>query len=621
MCGIAGYVGPSLDESILKAMGRALAHRGPDEAAYRILGACGLAHTRLRVIDLSPAAAQPMCNEDGSLWIVFNGEIYNFHSLARELRALGHCFKSRSDTEVILHGYESWGLDIFRRLRGMFALALWDERKLELVLARDRIGKKPLYYANDSGRFIFGSELPAFKCAGHMDLRLSQSGFSQYLEYGYVQSPGSILDGVKRLPAGHLAIWRTGQFRTEPFSALLPVSPKPPCRHGDAVEAAAGLLEVLQDAVACRLESDVPLGCFLSGGIDSSLVASLASEKMSGTLQTYTVGFENSKMNEAPYAAQVAAHLGTHHHELVITENTLLSEFEQILGAAPEPIGDDSFVPTYLICRETRKEATVVISGDGGDELFGGYPKYRQYLTARRLQHLPIPWKMLSQLPLGDSGKKVCDAVATADSKELARWLSTLWKRQELPLISRQYSSVVADLFDRCWGARSDFPPLERWMLTDMETYLEGDILSKVDRASMAVGLEVRSPLLDQHFVEQVLTWSSHADPVGGGKNILKMLLARYVPEALFDRSKQGFGLPVEEWFRGSLRKLLLHYTEPARISRRGLLDPDFLKSIVDQHLSGRRNFARKLYAILAFEIWADHFFGPGTPLASFNVR
>jgi asparagine synthase (glutamine-hydrolysing) len=619
MCGIAGYIdlGRPPGEETLRAMERALSHRGPDEGSIWQGGPCGLVHRRLRIIDLSPAAAQPMPNEDATLWVVFNGEIYNYRPLREELLKLGHRFKSRSDTEVILHGYESWGCEVFARLRGMFAIALWDIPKQQVVLARDRLGKKPLFYAADRERLVFGSELPVFKCIPGLPLRISTRALAEYVEFGYVQSPASILEGIQRLPAGSMAVWGSGLWRHEPFWTL-PEAPAMPRCAGSAAEAATALEQPLADAVRCRLESDVPLGCFLSGGIDSSLVAALAHKSLSSPLKTYTVGFKDSVMDESVHARKIAEHLGTEHHELMVSGQSMLAEFEDILARAPEPIGDDSFVPTFLISRETRRHVTVALSGDGGDELFAGYDKYRQFAAARRLKsRVPLPWGAVHALPLGDRFQKSAEALSMADACSLARWLSSLWKRGEV----RELLAVAPpddqgpDAFDRRWGLRETYTDVERWMLTDMETYLEGDILTKVDRASMAVGLETRSPFLDSEFIGLALGWACRADPAQGGKNILRKLLARHVPEALFLRPKHGFGLPVAEWFRGALRPLLERQTAPNRLGRQGLFNAEPIARAVAQHLSGRRNFARKLHAIVAFEVWAERFFGADTTL------
>jgi asparagine synthase (glutamine-hydrolysing) len=619
MCGIAGYIDFERppEETMLRAMEHCLTHRGPDEGRTWQRGPCGLAQRRLKIIDLSPSAAQPMSNEDQRLWLVFNGEIYNFQGLRKELSGLGHRFRSRSDTEVILHGFESWGLNVFQRLHGMFAIAIWDQRASELILARDRVGKKPLFYSRGPTRFVFGSELPVFKCVPDFKLSISKASLREYAEYGYVQSPNSILEGIQRLPAGYIAVWNRTGFRSQSFWSL-PTQMFAPHPHDNSQEAAAALKGVLKDSVVNRLQSDVPLGCFLSGGVDSSLVAALAQESLQGKLKTYTVGFENSAMNEAIHARKIAQHLGTEHHELMVDQQSVLAEFESILALAPEPLGDDSFVPTYLISRETRRHVTVAISGDGGDELFAGYKKYHQFATARRWQgRLPIPWQLLSRFPLNDRLRKSLEALTASSPMELARWLSSLWKPQELSqLLSPASGGAVArDVFEESWQARADYSELERWMLVDMETYLEGDILAKVDRASMAVGLEVRSPFLDHQVIEETLKWRCHAESAKGGKAILRTLLAEYLPKKLFLRPKQGFGMPVEQWFRGALRESLLRYTHPKRTEQRGLFNPTLLRAVVQEHLDGRRNFARKLYAIVAFEIWADRFFGEGASL------
>jgi asparagine synthase (glutamine-hydrolysing) len=618
MCGIAGLVDFKFppEEAVLRAMEQTILHRGPDEGAVWSSGAVGLVHRRLRIIDLSPAAAQPMQNEDGRVRVIFNGEIYNFRELRDKLLKLGHTFRSRSDTEVLIHGYESWGSDLLEHLRGMFAFALWDETRRQLLLARDRLGKKPLYYSTAGSRFAFGSELNVFKAIPNWPLRLSATGFQHYVEFGYVQSPDSILESIQRLPAGHCAILDETGLQVRRFWSL-PSSPHGSRLEGGAAEAAEALEPVLRDAVKCRLESDVPLGCFLSGGVDSSLVAALAQECLGSPLKTYTVGFENSALSEAAHARQVARHLGTDHHELKVSPRSVLDQFETILSGAAEPLGDDSYIPTYLVSRETRRFVTVALSGDGGDELFGGYTKYHQWLKARRFQRWPLPWRSLASWAWNDGLFKSASALATGSEQELARWLSSLWKRDELSAVL--VASPVApgaDAFDRAWRARGDYPPTERWMLADMETYLEGDILPKVDRASMAVSLEARSPFLDAWLVEQTLRWKAHASLPQGGKQILKAMLARRLPIEWFERPKQGFGMPIEQWFRAELRTLLQHYTDPARLGRRGLLRAEAIGRAVREHLSGRRNFARKLYAVVAFEIWADRFFGTNAVLA-----
>jgi len=621
MCGIAGYVSwdSSPVASVLWAMEKSVAHRGPDEGSVWFDKYCGFAHRRLRVIDLSPLAAQPMANEIGQLRAVFNGEIYNFPELRKQLEALGHNFKSHSDTEVLLHGYESWGKDLFEKLRGMFAFAIWDEREQRLVFARDRLGKKPFFFSITSGRFVFGSELPVFRHVPDLTLTISPSAFHEYVEFGYVQSPRTILNEIQQLAPGHFGVWdRTGLTITS-FWAL----PECPPVRDETIDVQAGihaLEEQFSDAVACRLIADVPLGCFLSGGIDSSLVAAQAQELVSGRLQTYTVGFEDSSMNEAPHAVGIAQHLGTDHHEILINPQSVIDQFADIFTRTSEPIGDDSFLPTFLISRETRREVTVALSGDGGDELFCGYDKYAQFSAALRLRSVFPAAARTATLALvgqrgGDRITKSLEALAAPDDENIARWLSTLWKESELNALIQPGARLLSnsDAFSCSWNSRHGFSQIERFMITDMDTYLTGDILTKVDRASMAHGLEVRNPLLDQNFVDAALRLACRARP---GKTLLREMLARRLPRALFERPKHGFGMPIDDWYRGPLRHVLEKYTSPHRIRSRGLLNAETLQRSVQAHVSRRRNFGRKLHAIVAFEIWADQFFGDREVLA-----
>ena len=593
-------------------MEQSLAHRGPDEGNVWSDEHCGLAHRRLRVIDLSPRAAQPMHDESGDLVVVFNGEIFNFQSLRAELEGLGRLFRSQSDTEILLHGYAVWGDRLFARLNGMFALAIWDRRARCLVFARDGFGKKPFFFFASGSTMIFGSELVVFRQLAAVSLSISPAAFREYVEFGYVASPRTIFREIQQLPPGHFGRWDETGLRLQRYFSL---PTQPPAEPADATVAGAAVVleKGLRQAVEARLVSDVPLGCFLSGGVDSSLVAALAQQASPGRLKTYTVGFTGSARSEADAAAAIARHLGTEHHEIAVDGASLLDDFAGILGRATEPLGDDSFLPSYVISRETKREVTVALSGDGGDELFCGYDKYRQFAAARKLQaRLPQPalamLRLLTRLPVSDRLKKSAEAVATGSPPELARWLSTLWKKAELaPLFAAQDRPAAPDFFDEAWSRYREFSEVERFMLTDLETYLVGDILMKVDRASMAVGLEVRSPFLDERFFLETLAFRCRAQP-GGGKMILRQILEKHVPKALFDRPKQGFGMPIEDWYRGPLRALLLEYTSTERTAKRGLLNPAALQRTVDAHLSGRRNFARKLHAIVAFEIWADRF-------------
>ncbi|MBV9462697.1 MAG: asparagine synthase (glutamine-hydrolyzing), partial [Verrucomicrobiae bacterium] len=600
MCGIAGWVaaeGRQVEESVLRAMAGALAHRGPDEEGIWNGGRCGLAHRRLRVIDLSKNACQPMPNEDGRLQVVFNGEIYNFESLRAELVRRGHLFRSRSDTEVLIHGYEEWGPEIAGRLRGMFAVAIWDTRDQALFLARDRFGKKPLFLCRIGGGLAFGSELSVFSKVPGFTPTLRREAIRSYAEFGYFNAPETILEKVESLPPAHWALYGTDKWRLQRYWKVPIHRPAESRRveraHLDDLE------KTLQEAVACRLVSDVPLGCFLSGGVDSSLIAALAQNALGGKLKTYTVGFAGSPESEASHAAAVARHLNTDHQTLTLDATELLAEFELVLGQFSEPLGDDSLVPSFFICRETRRHVTVVLTGDGGDELFGGYDKYGQFAAACRippaLRRLAGP---LSKGPWPDRTQKSLEAFSRPTNEAVARWLSTLWKWSELPslLTSKFRQAEPADRFHASWHEGVGVSELERFMKTDMETYLGGDILTKLDRASMAVGLEARSPLLDHVFAELVVR---EVPPIPG-KPVLKQLLSRHLPRELFERPKSGFGMPVASWYRGPLKGVLERYTERDRLRRRGIFQPAAVAEAVAAHLSGRRNFGRKLHSIVA---------------------
>jgi asparagine synthase (glutamine-hydrolysing) len=618
MCGIAGSVDwlTPAQPSVLRAMEKTLCHRGPDEGSIWLDQHCGFAHRRLRVIDLSPLASQPMSNPGGNLRIIFNGEIYNFKELRKQLETSAFSFRSQSDTEVLLRAYEAWGEEAFQRLRGMFALAIWDSRAQKLTLARDRFGKKPLFYSASETRFVFASELTALRCVPNQRLTISKEAFREYLEFGYVHAPRTILADVEQLCPGCVAIWTQKGLTVRPYANLSEVATQ---SGEDIAEVSEERIdELLRKAVASRLVADVPVGCFLSGGIDSTLVAAHARQSAGTSLRTFTVAFDDSRMNEAPWARAVAQHLGTDHHEVSIRPESIIAEFEEILASLSEPIGDDSYIPTYVISRETGREVTVALSGDGGDELFCGYDKYRQLFTSQRIRKL-IPAAALTAAgsvidQYGSDRLSKGLAVAGAKTPEAsARWLSTLWKENELELLLQAPASSCHDFFSAAWKRYAGCSLLEQFMLVDMETYLPGDILAKVDRASMAHGLEVRSPFLDEDLVASALQVQTRARP---GKPMLHTLLSRHLPLKLIQRPKQGFGMPINEWYRGPLRRVLEHYTSPGRLRARGLLNCEAVQQFVQLHLSGRRNFGRKLHALIAFEIWSDRFFGEAQSLA-----
>ncbi len=612
MCGLAGFIDlrspPS--EAILRTFERCLEHRGPDEGSIRQLGPCGLVHRRLRVIDLSPTASQPMTNEKETLHLVFNGEIYNHHELRKTLMEKGHHFRSQSDSEVILHGYEEWNTGLFEKLNGMFAFGLWDSRQQTLLFARDRFGKKPLFHATGDGWIAFGSCLSLFKHLPQLRPSVSHSGLREFMEFGYIHAPRTILEGVHRLPAAHMALWNSTKLEIRKYWQLKISHTR--TTDVDPEQDAARLESHLRSAVKRRLESEVPLGCWLSGGVDSTLITTLAQELSPSALPSFSMHFADAD-SETERVGKIADRLGTRHHFLQVSARDVLDSFEEILSSCDEPIGDDSLIPTWILSKATRRQLTVTLSGDGGDELFAGYDKYRHFLNARYWQScFPFLANLnLSALPLSDRWQKSMEALETGTDGSLARWLSSLWKQNELDsLLVQSHDSGSENAFDRIWGENEGLGDIKRFMATDLATYLEGDILAKVDRASMGVALEVRSPFLDFEFVQNVFQEAAHSQIPRGGKSILKSMLKRRIPLEWLPPRKEGFGLPLAGWYRADLKPLLMKYTAPERLRAGGWFQSEYVQNIVQYHMSGKRDFARKLHALVAFEVWHERFFG-----------
>jgi asparagine synthase (glutamine-hydrolysing) len=612
VCGICGYVaergGPSREE--LERMNDTMRLRGPDDRGIWLGEGVGLGHRRLSIIDLSPDGRQPMGNEDGTVQVVFNGEIYNFGELRGELEARGHRFRSRTDTEVIPHAYEEWG-DLFaRRLRGMFAIGLWDDRRRRLLLVRDRLGKKPLYHGGSPGCFLFASELKPFTAWPGFTRELDPEALAAYLAFGYVPAPLAIWRGVRKLPAAHLLVREGGAERLLRYWDPLETALAP--RPAVTAEEAADLVEdALEDAVRLRLVSDVPLGAFLSGGIDSSLVVATMARLCGDPVRTFTIGYWERSHDESAWAGRIAAHLGTRHTSLTVEPREALELIPHLPEVYDEPFGDASAIPTCLVSRLARREVTVALSGDGGDELFGGYPRYRWFSRARPLAVLPPSLRRLlaplvALLP-HPKAAKAASWLAFRDPLELYFGLVGIWRRGALHgLLGRDYSYDGLD-FRGMFDAAASLPPLERLMLTDLVSYLPEDILTKVDRASMAHSLEARAPLLDHRLVELALSLPLEIRRGRGeGKLLLRTLLARRLPPELFRRPKMGFGVPLHRWFRGELRDLLRHYLEPDRLRREGLFDPALVGRMVGEHLEGRADHQYTLWVLLSFALWRE---------------
>lgn len=540
-------------------MTAALAHRGPDHLGVWVDRDCGLAlgQARLAVVDLSANGNAPLPWRDQRYWITYNGEVYNFAELRRELEAEGCRFRSSSDVEVVVAAYERWGAACLDRFIGMFALAIWDRRERELFLARDRIGKKPLYYAQYGARFAFASELRALLTDASLPRDVDDDAVSLYLRFGYVPTPRSVLRAVRTLPPAHRAWLRDGRLRIERYWD--PLAPALQERLPLSIEEAERRLEdLLQDAVACRRVADVPIGAFLSGGIDSSLVVALLQERSAARSQTFSIQFEDPAYDESQHAARVARHLGTDHHVQRCGEREMLDVVAGLADLMDEPIADSSFIPTFLLARFARREVTVALSGDGGDELFWGYPRYEVLRRWRWLLHLPLRTRLWAAGAVrrrgGRRGERAAAVLGRRD-REIYSRLACIAAADEVHHMTGRPGPRAA--FDDVLASLARLRPEEAAPLVDLVTYLPDDILTKVDRASMAVGLEVRCPLLDHRVVELAVRLPAGAKWWRrGGKPVLRRLLGRRVPTALYDRPKMGFGVPLSRWLRGPLREV-----------------------------------------------------------------
>lgn len=621
MCGIAGMVGrpdETVDAADIHRMCQTIIHRGPDDEGVYAQGPAGLGMRRLSIIDLA-GGRQPIHNEDRTLWAVFNGEIYNFLELRQELEGRGHCFYTHSDTEVILHLYEEMGSDCVQKLRGMFAIALYDERRHLLLLARDRMGKKPLHYALHQGGLIFGSEIKAI-LAVHPELaEIDPEGLLQYFYFGYIPDPHSVFQLIHKLPAGHLMEFCKGEVKIRRYWDLPEYGTHPPISEEECVEE---LERQLEEAVRIRLISDVPLGALLSGGVDSSIVVALMARASSAPVKTFSIGFQAERFNESEYARMVAERFGTDHHELVLDPNLeeTLSYLSQMME---EPFGDSSMLPTYYVCRMARQKVTVALSGDGGDELFAGYDRYIVATDRQKFDALP-EWMgrvyrnaIHAHVPDGMYGKNLAwNASLNARDRYLDGVSFFPALHRERGLFTDSFLQAAGQVPDplKQWQQIYDDAPakdaLSRLLYLDTKTYLVADILTKVDRMSMASSLEVRVPMLDHKFVEWVTSLPAEWKLRGGRrKHILKKLAERLgIPPALLHRRKQGFQLPLVEWMRNDVKDQFLRVLLEPRTLQRGYFKPEAVKSLVNEHMHGRRNRSGLLWRMLVLELWHRNF-------------
>ena len=622
MCGIAGILDPQgsseIDREALARMNQAQHHRGPDEGSVHVEPGVGLAHRRLSIIDVS-TGQQPLFNEDGSVVVVFNGEIYNYQSLIPELQALGHVFHTRSDTEVIVHAWEAWGPKCVQRFRGMFAFALWDRNQQTLFLARDRLAVKPLYYAwLADGRFVFGSELKALLAHGGLSRDMDPAAVEEYFALGYVAEPRTIFKQARKLSPGHTLVVRRGEPAAEPQS-YWDVRFTLDSRIG-AEDACAELRHRLDESIRLRMISEVPLGAFLSGGVDSSAVVATMAGQTDGKVNTCSVAFDDPAFDEAEFAQLVADKYRTNHH----VETVRSDDFDLIDTLArqyDEPFADSSAIPTYRVCQLARKHVTVALSGDGGDETFGGYRRYKLHLFEERFRSaLPLAMRRPIFNTLGRAypkadwaprmfrAKTTFQGMARTSVEAYFHSMSILSTPMRDQLFSARFKSELAgysaeQVFDRHAANAPTDDPLALIQYLDMKTYLVGDINTKVDRASMAHSLEVREPLMDHELVEWMATLPSSLKIRGQeGKWLLKKAMEPQLPDSILYRPKMGFAVPLARWFRGPLKQRVRDAILGPRLAETGWFDRKYLEHLIDAHQSGARDYSASLWTLMMFE-------------------
>lgn len=626
MCGVCGAVDlnntVSLEPDELNAMCESIEHRGPDGTRTMIRDHVAFGHTRLSVID-TETGWQPVANEDESIFVILNGEIYNFQSLRRDLESKGHKFRTNSDTEVAVHLYEEDGPDFVRRLDGMFAIAVWDEPRKRLILARDRIGKKPLYYSESGGRLVFASETKAFKEVSVDRQESDPISLASYLTYGYVPEPRSIYKGISKLPPAHLLVFENSKIDIRRYWELANDA-----QVTMSIEEATSETRRLADqAVTSRLVSDVPLGFFLSGGLDSSVVVAAAAQASTSKLKTFSIGFEEQSFSELDFARTIAQRFDTDHEEFVVTSD-LVSDLESIVRYADEPFADSSMVPTYYLSRQTRQHVTVALSGDGGDEVFGGYDRYIGLGLARKYHRLPGFIRKgliapISELIPESPGKRsnlrrikrlTYPATDTPQDWYLG-WMQQFRTDSHSEAFTPDFLSTINhDGGQRDYMvARFDLHPrpssssAAQWV--DSTTYLPGDLLVKTDRMSMAYGLEVRSPLLDHHLMEFAATIPERFSINGrSGKQILKRAYADLIPGQIANRKKAGFTVPVGTWINGPLREMTRELLVSNGAEVHKLVRRKFIDKMIDEHESHRQSHAVRLWNLICLETWSKSF-------------
>jgi asparagine synthase (glutamine-hydrolysing) len=631
MCGIAGIVGEAggVDTATIHRMCETIIHRGPDDEGVFVKNGVGLGMRRLSIIDLA-GGHQPVFNEDRTICVVFNGEIYNFRELRKDLEKRGHSFATHTDTEVLVHLYEDLGTDCVQPLRGMFAFAIYDQRRRRLLLARDRLGIKPLHYALQDGRLLFGSEIKAILAAAPDLAQTSPQAFLQYFYFGYVPDPATAFSLIRKLPPAHTLEFEGGVTTVQKYWDLPQYGTYSPASEAECLEQ---MEQRLEEAVRIRLIADVPLGAMLSGGTDSSTVVALMARHSARPVKTFSIGFKDADFDEAVYAKLVAERFGTEHHELILEPN-VLETVDALTRTLEEPFGDSSMLPTYYVSCLARKHVTVALSGDGGDEAFAGYERYWLHLHHRAHDWIPQwagslyrnyihPW-----IPNNIRGRNMAYSISLPWNERYTEGVSLQPFQREIGILSPEFlaSQTETDplqLFRNWIDQAPARDPLSRVLYLDSKTYLPGDILTKVDRMSMLASLEARVPILDHKFLEWVTTLSPEWKMRNGKpKYIFRKLAERVgVPRDVLYRKKQGFTLPLVHWMRAELKDLILSVLLEPRSLQRGYLNPPGVRRLLDEHFQKRRDHSARIWRLLMFEMWHRNFLESGsTSQANFTA-
>ena len=625
MCGIVGFVkkdGSSVDRTILEKMNAAIVHRGPDDDGFYVNRNVALGMRRLSIIDLAHGK-QPIHNADKSKWIVFNGEIYNYQELRADLEKRGHKFYTNSDTEAIVHLYDEYGADCLRHLRGMFAIAIWDTADKSLFLARDRVGKKPILYSHQTnGDLIFGSEFQALLKYPAISREVDLEAIDSYLSYLCIPAPQTAFKQIRKLEPGHWLRWKNGAIETKrywlpDFSKKIKITEE---------EAILETTRILRESTRLRMISEVPLGAFLSGGVDSSIIVALMAEESSQPVKTFSIGFEEQDFSELKYAKRVAEHVGAEYNEFIVRPNAM-EIIPTLVEHYGEPYADSSAIPTYYVAKETRAHVTVALNGDGGDESFAGYERYAAMRIAETYNRLPIavrkafvetPVNLLPSSEIKRSrirdAKRFFQAANLPRTERYFRWMSTFNRDSKNEIYTKDFTVAVStqnpsSFLDQWFAKANGSGILDATLLTDQMTYLPNDLLVKVDIASMANSLEARSPFLDHNLIEFAASLPEHLKMQRfQTKSMLKKVAARLVPKEVVYRRKMGFGVPLGKWFREDMKDFVRGVLLSERSLKRGIIKPEMLEKYVNEHTNAERDHSFQLWTLLMLELWFQRF-------------